>query len=266
MPITVVIPSIPFHVQYLPSLLRAFASGETVPNELIVSLSNADQVWRPTVNALERLGKELFPSFHLLRHVKTLKHGPNRQAAVAHCTNDIISFFDSDDLPYPNRIKVLEEVFKDEAVSHVSHGCTSLGSPLFCHWPDTIPIRAKTDDLLRLHFSNGQQSISDCTGSVYCAGLPQSRYSNQYIGIHSGHVTVRKNVFEKVQWKDWGELCFGSAEDFEFDIECLFHYRQSIVIDLPLSQYRKGHKPANRVSRLIRSTGRALIRRANNFV
>ena len=183
-----------------------FASGKDIPDQVIVSLSDADQVWRSTVNSIERLGSQLFPSFKLLKHTKTLKHGPNRQSAVEHSSSDVISFFDSDDLPYPNRIQALRKVFEDSAISHVNHGCTILGQPLFDNWPDDVPIRATSDDLMRLHFPNETQSVSDCSGSVYSTGLQRGRFSEEYSGIHSGHVTVRKRVFEKVSWKDWDEL------------------------------------------------------------
>ncbi len=61
-----------------------------------------------------------------------------------------------------------------------------------------------------------------------------------YKGVH---VTVRKSVFDKVTWLDWSELHEGLAEDCQFNMECLYNFRQSVIINLALSQYRIGHKP-----------------------
>ena len=257
--ISLVIPSIPGHVQYLAELLIAYAKGDEKPDEVVISLSNAHQVWKWQKNNIEKLGNELFNSFKLIRHRRTLLHGPNRQAAVEHCSHDIVSFFDSDDLPYPDRISMLRRAFAELDVVHVNHGWTRLGKPLAMNETTDVPVLADTSTLFKAYFANGE--IEECTkaSKTYGSVAKVNRSKRSFAGTTAGHVTVRRSVFEKVRWKDWNELRLGSGEDYEFNIECLFHFRKSAIIDLPLSQYRVGHKPANRVSRWFRQGYRRFV-------
>ncbi len=212
------------------------------------------------------MGNELFESFKLIQHQKKLSHGPNRQSAVEHCSHDIVSFFDSDDLPYPDRMITLRRAFADPDVVHVNHGFTWLGEPLAKNEEAPIPVLADTGFLVDAFFPQGV--LKECTkaSNTYGGVVPGAHFNPSMVGVTSGHVTVRKTVFGIVKWKDWNELRLGSGEDYEFNIECLFHFRKSLILNLPLSQYRVGHKPANRVSRWLRWGYRQFVGSCNRII
>ena len=260
--LSLVIPSTPNEYRYLPGILDAYAAGIEKPDEVIITMSNAHQIWRSELNNLEAMGERLFDRFKLLRHQRRLTHGPNRQAAIEHCSHAIVSFFDSDDLPYPNRIAVLKQVFDTPEIIHVNHCYTYLGEPLVEMDYSTPPILAGARDLLQAYFPHGE--FADCrkvTGA-YGGGLAVT-YNPEFLGVTAGHVTVRNTVFDQVGWLGLSDLHEGFAEDYQFNMECLYTFRQSVIINLPLTQYRVGHKTGNSIKRLCNRSYRATVGRIN---
>lgn len=257
--ISLVIPCTPNHTQYMNGLLQAFGDGELRPKQVVVSLSNAHQVSRRTRAAIKQLGESLFETFNLLEHRQTMTHGPNRQAAIEHCTQPVISFFDADDLPYPNRISALTQIFSNPEIIHVNYGYTYLGEELAAYKGNALEDAVGPQHINATYFPNGELEDCNIIAGSYGSGLQIDRSKFGIIGISAGHPTVKRHVFDKLRWKDWDELTLGHGEDYEFDMECAYNFKGSYVIGLALSQKQIGHKPGNRVSRWIRRMGREAI-------
>ncbi|KAA0571758.1 hypothetical protein FZ983_32990 [Azospirillum sp. B21] len=55
--------------------------------------------------------------------------------------------------------------------------------------------------------------------------------------VHAGQPVIRREVLKQMRWKDWAELAFGIAEDYEFNMECAYVWRKSMIVDIPLIRY-----------------------------
>lgn len=55
--------------------------------------------------------------------------------------------------------------------------------------------------------------------------------------VHAGQPVIRREVLKQMRWKDWAELAFGIAEDYEFNMECAYVWRKLMIVDIPLIRY-----------------------------
>lgn len=266
--VSVIIPAVPRDARYLPELLRRHLAGSVVPDEVIISLSCAHQVSAGLKRDIEAIGAQ-FRRFRLLRHPRVLRHGPNRQAAVDICTGDIVSFIDCDDLPHPQRLQVLTDLFASRDIVHCVHSFRSVAAepadasfrpmpdgPDVFSFPtlpaDWTPYIVDSETLYRTYFPNG--GAKDCVAvtRAYGGGIPGVPLDD----VAAGHPTVRRAVLEKVGWHDWHDLPVGVADDYDFDMQCLYLYNKSIILDLPLANARRRDK--RRMTLLERKTRTAI--------
>ena len=118
MNISLVIPSTQNHFQYLDCVLKNYKNGTELPNEVIVSLSNAHLVPTDKIDELEKKYQNQFDVFKILRHNRTIQEGPNRGEGSKASTCDYITYHDSDDIPHPQRIEIIKHFFKNYDILH----------------------------------------------------------------------------------------------------------------------------------------------------
>jgi len=113
--ISVCIPCVPVHVQYLSDCFLSIINQTVLPEEVILVVSESTpQVEEQVKNLLKQFpafGKEL--SF-VCRFFSEQQHpGTNRNEAVKLATRDIILFIDADDLMCPVRVATAKNIFFD---------------------------------------------------------------------------------------------------------------------------------------------------------
>ena len=229
---SLVIPCTPQHfVESLPSVLKAYSNSTKLPDEVVISLSEARLVQRHSMSLddakfLSKCVKnEIFENFILLSHYDKKSHGPNRQAGSKVVTGDLIIYNDADDFPHPQRVEIIEYFFENHNIVHLNHGWIPAAID-FENFEKTNISYINSEDIYKKYFPNNE--FSDCLGA--------SNYGAGFVCTHGGNTSILKKVLEKVRWKDWNEL-IGRAEDYEFCMEVAYNFKKSMIIDVPLIHY-----------------------------
>jgi len=174
--VTVGIPCIPKHVQYLSELIQNINEQELLPKEIIISLSESNE--DDGILLEQKLNDISYSSIRVITSKDKKYAGENRNICGQYCNTGLISFIDSDDLMCPSRIKVVEEVFDRENYDVLFHNYTN--SQLKCS-NDYGKINRK-EVTTKQYYSN---NTSDETKSVLLEN------------VHHGHLTIRKDTLKK---------------------------------------------------------------------
>lgn len=117
--VSVVIPCVPKHAQYLFNLVSSYAQQTQLPCEVIVSLSEANSV--PAV-VLEQLTDHSWPfTVILIRNEERTSAGKNRNLGTQCATGTLVLYQDADDLPHPQRVEIVTYFFQNYDIYHLMH-------------------------------------------------------------------------------------------------------------------------------------------------
>lgn len=240
---SLVIPCTPEHfVNTLPSVLRTYENGTVKPDEVIVSLSLAPLLKGMTipeedVRYISRcVSGDVFEKFNILSHSTRQSHGPNRQLGSLASTGDVIIYSDADDVAHNQRVEIIKHFFQKYDIVHLNHRW--IGDKDGFRKIDLDEIKyVNSQDMYESYFPN--KNIRECLSATRAYGGGFMTYT------HTGHTSIRREVLQKVRWKDWGEL-WSPAEDYEFCMEALYNYNKSMLIKVPLIEYSNaGHMAGN---------------------
>ena len=224
---SLVIPCTPEHFLCLSKILHYYRLGTVKPDEVVVSLSNSHLVSRASIDFVKSEMSSSFDKFVLLEHHRKLTHGPNRQAASEASTGDLIIYSDADDVPHFKRVETIRHFFMNRDIMHLNHWFCREDAKFTDFSLEEVEF-VDPDELSNHYFSNcGLHEIH----SKFPGG-----YGQAFGRTHGGHTSVRREVLEKVRWKDWDEL-FGPAEDWEFCFETAHIFRKSAVLKIDLIKY-----------------------------
>jgi len=222
------IPSIPSQFQYLSQILSMYKNGTTQPDEIIISLSLANQISENDISDLEK-------NFDckVLRHNKIMLAGPNRQEAI-NAKSDVIIYHDSDDFPHKQRIEIIKHFFENYDIISLNHS--------YLHenrfnindvYINIENIKMIDENIYENYFPNGK--LIDCIKYTRAFGS-----NNFNIPICAGPVSIKKEILNTIKWKHRNELSFSplwnipsykGAEDYEFCMEVLYKYKKTILIN-----------------------------------
>lgn len=221
-------------VENLPKILKSYELNTVQPDEIIVSLSEYKNVEKDKFNKeelkyiLQCIDNKIFKKFILLNHYDKKTHGPNRQAGSEVASGDILIYGDADDVALPQRIEVIKYFFENFDVQHLNHQW--IGDINKSRILDVTNIKYVSPEKVYSHYFPNNNLI-DCNKVCHSYGGDLLPY------ITAGHTAVLKSSLEKIRWKDWTELTFGPAEDYEFCMENAFYFKKSILINAPLIEY-----------------------------
>lgn len=208
--LSVIIPCYYKHASKLFSLLRMYEAQTRLPDEVVISLSDAGRV---DPNVLEQLRQELwaFPVTIVLANGSQAP-GINRNIACKHAIGDIFMCQDADDIPHPQRVEVIHYFFTTYHVDHLMHGYKRL-------MPEDSIIPFKPyDDLSLVQFAC-LKNFDD----VYYARL-----------FHNGNVAIARQTFDVVKWPG-----IRLGEDTEFNKMVYKKFNNCIVIRAIIFAYRE---------------------------
>jgi hypothetical protein len=77
------------------------------------------------------------------------------------------------------------------------------------------------------------------SGCVNVSKVYGQNFVMAHEGTHSGAVSIRRKVLDKVKWKISNEFQLSIAEDYEFNMETLFKFNKSMIIDCGLYKYSR---------------------------
>lgn len=201
---SVIIPCHPAHAPLLDHLLHAYADQTQVPDEIVISLSEA-----PLVSAtVRKLEEEHWPfSLKILKHKEKYPPGKNRNLACQASSGELILCQDADDLPHPQRVEIIKHLFEHYELEHLLH-----------QWQQADTV-FKTYTL--------QESVPSCASfRIYeQINIPE---------VHNGSVAFTRPLFDKVHWQP----LTGISEDALFNRTAYVFTKHRTVLQLSLLKYR----------------------------
>lgn len=142
---SVVIPCYYRHFRFIPFLLETLEKQSTLPDEVVIALSEASKV---DPDLLEQVKKAHFPFILQLIEIEEKQlAGENRNRGVTHSTMDLVIFQDADDIPHPQRIEIIKEAFFSHNLVCLRHGFSYEGDDLNIVYEfDEFPFQERVDN------------------------------------------------------------------------------------------------------------------------
>ena len=199
---SVIIPCVPKHVQHLKELLHAYACQTVVPDEMVIALSQCDDVSKNELHALQTYSWPFIVK--IIKTKKKCSAGANRNRAYRHATGDLILAQDADDIPHPQKIELIKYIFEHYKVDHMLHG-----------WVPSV------DEFVTYKKNN--------VCAYYCVHLDRVKHH-----IHHANVCALRMVFQKVKWPEHFEV----GEDVQFNKAVYKQFKHTAIIYADLIAYR----------------------------
>jgi glycosyltransferase involved in cell wall biosynthesis len=203
MKIGVAIPAYIGHIDLLFKLLDSIQNQTVIPDKVVVSCSSTKKSDFELDCYFEKLQRYSFYLEIIITEEKK-NAAQNRNIAASKLSDmDYITFIDADDVMHPQRIEILLKVFQEHDSDIILHNYF-------------IDITFEKDTFKKIETSDiiaRQNSLKQC----YSGCIAHKYYSDTNGKIHHGHVSIKQNIFNYVQFPEEPE--FYTKED------CVFCYR-----------------------------------------
>jgi glycosyltransferase involved in cell wall biosynthesis len=207
--ISVLIPCCAKHAPHLPALIELYEHQTVLPDEIVISLSEAHQVSGDIITKIQETAWR-FPVIIITSPEKQFA-GENRNNAAMRATGTILVCQDADDIPHPQRIEIIKYFFEHYEVDHLMHQWTKLGP------------------LDKIQFSHHQDLREISHVDLY---LKNFRLINK-LNLTNGNIAIRRNVFDKIKWSKAPR-----GQDTEFNRAVYKQFKNCIGIKASLLYYR----------------------------
>lgn len=225
---SLVIPATNGNFGYLNCLLRHYQDGTTLPNETVISISNAHLINQNEISILQKKFENL--NLKIICHEKQMIQGPNRDAATMQATGDIIISNDPDDIPHPQRIEIIKYVFETNNILHLNHTCKTELTEF--KKIDINKIRyIDSPQIFNTYFYNSTPGLGDRPDPTQNGHSAYGAVFN--IPVHCGCPAFKREVFEKIRWR----FTEHHAWDYDFCMDVLYKFNKSMIIDSTLMWY-----------------------------
>ena len=201
---SVIIPCHHSHFPFLENLLTEYENQTVLPDEVIISLSQADEIDPLKIDSLLKKKHLFFLKLLTTKEKKT--SGENRNIAGSNASGRIFLYNDSDDIPHRQRVELVTTFFKNHKIDVLFHGCIRNKDPFF------YPLDSQNiKHIYTTHFLQTHLSLSN----------------------NKGQLCTTSTVFEQIKWKD-----FLRAQDQVYNKMIYDHFNKIMLIDACLMQYR----------------------------
>lgn len=237
---SLVIPSTEYHFQHIESILTHFAQGTVVPDQVIISVSNAHLI--PCIWKDDIISKfvHVFEDIEIILHDEWMDYNINRKAASLKVSNELIIYSDSDDLPHPQRIEVIKYFFANHDILHLNHAWSYKKNFHGCKFKCNEIKYIESDDIFSRYFPEQKHLEQKDRIRKNRPKKPVQWYGEgpwNFV-ITGGHTAFLREVLKEVQWVWPHEV----ASDYDFCMDVLFHFNKSMLVESPLIWYnRKRH-------------------------
>ena len=206
--VSVCIPCIPSHIEYLHDCLFSIVQQTVLPEEIIIVTSEATDIVKESVFSQINCFEGILPITCEFFTEKQFA-GTNRNAAIKLACSDIIALIDADDMMYPERIEIIKSVFKQ--------------------YPFAVGL---------LHYFTENSIIDEekfseqkCDLNTLQKNLIEPYYYSDK--IHCGHASFRRSLFDEYQYTSKPR-----GQDIEFIENILPKYIENLLIyKAPLTFY-----------------------------
>jgi glycosyltransferase involved in cell wall biosynthesis len=201
---SVIIPCHYKHARFLSQIIKEYSSGSVLPDEIVISLSNANKVSQEIINAIK--SSDCPFEVVLLTSDQPLSAGGNRDKAAKIAKGDILICHDADDLPHPQRIEIIKYFFENYELDHLMHGWSEANAEISYYTFD------------QLAWFETPTYTNQLGGGTYC----------------NGPIAITKQVFNSIQWTEK----FIVGEDVGFNQEVYKKFPNRMVLKTPIYIYR----------------------------
>jgi amylovoran biosynthesis glycosyltransferase AmsE len=180
--VSVCIPCIPIHVQYLRECLSSIENQTTLPKEVVLVVSESSPFIKQYVlDQIHPFTENLHIITRFFREKKSA--GMNRNEAIKVASGDIIVSMDADDTMFPNKISIIQDIFykNPSSVALLHYFVENIS---FFEWEisqknDTKPVQELSFDknLIVPYFFDEKN-------------------------LHFGHTSFKRIIFEKCHYTD----------------------------------------------------------------
>lgn len=203
---SLIIPCTYKHAHYLPNLIEFYELQTVLPDEIIISLSESDHVLPKIINILENTTWKI--PVTLLSTPEKLYAGINRNRASEVATGNILIYQDADDLPHPQRIEIIRDLFEKHKIDHLIH--TYYFKKDITHFP------IHTNHKQYLHKSKNYSKIW-----------------TQYKQVMFGVPAISKELFNRIKWPHDKK-----GQDIKYTQNIYKISQNCFILNMPLYIYR----------------------------
>ena len=204
---SIIIPCHPHHACHLYDLILLYEEQTVLPDEIVISLSQANQVSEEIIQNIESTSWA-FP-VKLLKFDKKLYAGQNHNRACYAASGDIFICQDADDLPHPQRVEIIRYFFETHKPDFIMH--------------EYLPLKAEETPSYAFH--------EDLSQIKYMR--PQNHLQIEHIPITNGNIAIAQHVFLKKRW-----LAQKSGQDVAYCRKLFGLFENRYIIQTPLLMYR----------------------------
>lgn len=195
--VSLCIPCIPRDKEKLLRLMENVSNQSLKPMEVVISLSGEKYTNDNFKNKLEKIAKV---PIKIIYSSDKKTASENRNIASNNVKGDIISYIDADDLMNKNRIKRIVEIFKEYDCNAVLHS-----------FELTLDTNSISKNNKRIYKGKYMYNLS----KEFKAEFLDIKNENT---IHHGHVSIKKSVFDNIQFNTSEQYNRGQDSKFVRDI------------------------------------------------
>jgi len=198
---SVIIPCHPSHFSYLDSLIASYENQTVLPDEVIISLSEADKVCKDQLECLQKASR---PFDLIIKKTDEKKSvGQNRNIANDAASGDILINQDADDFAHNQRVEIIRYFFEkfDLDVLFHRHKYKKI---------DSTPLNTKNIDYF----------------------FPE-HHLQRTSHFNPSFVSLSSKVAKKLKWPDMLRRA-----DMVFSIQLFQQFKRILAIDAFLIEYR----------------------------
>ena len=214
MTLGIAIPTYSRHLHHIPKLLESLNNSSLVPDKVSISCSSQSE----NINLSNNY------KFELMVKITDEYKNPsqNRNIAGQQLDTDIISFIDGDDLPHSQRNEFIMKSFEDSNVMILLHN----------YYQST-----NIDDHFLYSRYDNLNLLVNYIDTVFPNGFTGSKTPNHEYGYHHAHISLRKEIFQKIKYNENQEFLY--REDSIYVKDLVNNGNKISYISNKLSQYIK---------------------------
>ncbi len=219
----VAIPCYYKHFRYLPSLLESLTQQTRLPEQVVISLSQVELLASGDIDSLESIHWPF--QLTIIRRTGVFMEGSNRTTAAKHSATDIVLCIDADDIPHPQRVEAVMQLFEE-----IPEAAVVLCGHAYCPGESVV-----CDPAIPFYSPEDYGAIRFDLGPMTWIKLNQIEDLQLWdTGIHNGSPSIRRSILEDAD-VFWTDLKNGA--DQEFNRKTMLKYQQTYMIQLPLLHY-----------------------------
>lgn len=218
---SVIIPCIPRDIKHLDRLFKSIHDQNYKPYEIILAISEINE---KEAHNLEIIFKNKYNiPLKVISTYKKQYAGANRNRGGKVAKGDILIFMDADDIMYPDKLTITNYIFKKYNPKFFGHGFTTKS------FKNQIPQRLYFGDYL--YDVAKRKSFNGEINNVSRGFFPPR--------CHHGHISVAKDVFDSIKYRE--EEQFRRGQDVFFIRDIIKRYGRKketgVVFNISLTHY-----------------------------